>query len=90
MRESDVAKHLTRRVESYGGVVWRVSSTTPRGVPGHVVLLRDGAAVWVEIPTPARTLCAQAEKRHLELWKRGHRVVMLDSVQAVDQFMEAL
>lgn len=90
MRESDVAKHLTRRVESYGGVVWKVSSTTPRGVPGHVVLLRDGATVWVEIPTVSRTLCAQAENRHLELWKRGHRVVKLDSTEAVDRFLETI
>jgi hypothetical protein len=90
MRESDVAKHLTRRVENYGGVVWKVSSTSPRGVPGYVVLLHGGITVWVEIPTVSRTLCAQAENRHIELWQRGHRVVMLDTREAVDHFMETL
>jgi len=88
VRESKIEAHLRKRVLALGGLCWKVVSPGMIGVPDRVVLMPNCVAVWVELKAPGQLLRAAQQRRHVELWTRGHRVVALDSIEAVDKFME--
>jgi len=90
MRESDIEAYLVKRVVAYGGLCWKMTSPNLRGVPDRLVLMPQGWACWVELKAPGRLPRVQQTRRHAELRARGHRVVLLDSIAAVDYFMETL
>jgi hypothetical protein len=85
MRESKIEKHLAMRVKEAGGLCWKFSSPNLRGVPDRVVILTLGRLCWVELKAPGKLLQL---RRHADLRARGHRVVVLDSIEAVDAFVE--
>lgn len=88
MRESKIEGHLVKRVKELGGLCWKVTSPNLRGVPDRVVLMPEGQTCWVELKAPGKLPSPQQMRRHIELWKRGHRVVVLDSIEAVEHFLE--
>lgn len=87
MRESKIEKHLSARVKEMGGLCWKFTSPNLRGVPDRVVILTLGRFCWVELKAPGKKPTALQLRRHAELRLRGHRVVVLDSVEAVDAFV---
>lgn len=88
MRESQIEAHLRKRVTAMGGLCWKVTSPNLRGVPDRIVLMPEGRTCWVELKAPGKVPTIQQQRRHTDLWKRGHRVAVLDSIEAVDFFME--
>lgn len=88
MRESKVEAHLRKRVLQMGGLCWKFTSPGLRGVPDRVVLMPEGQICWVELKAPGRKPGPLQLRRHAEMRARGHRVVVLDSTEAVDYFME--
>ena len=88
MRESKIEAHLVKKVKEAGGLCWKFTSPNLRGVPDRVVLMPEGRICWVELKAPGRKPSPLQQRRHIELWQRGHRVAILDSIEAVDYFME--
>jgi hypothetical protein len=88
MRESKIEKHLAMRVKEAGGLCWKFSSPNLRGVPDRVVILTLGRLCWVELKAPGKLPNVLQLRRHADLRARGHRVVVLDSIEAVDAFVE--
>ena len=88
MRESKIEAHLAKRVKEAGGLCWKFTSPNLRGVPDRAVLMPGGRTCWVELKAPGKLPNPQQMRRHIELWHRGHRVVVLDTIEAVDYFME--
>lgn len=89
MRESQIEKRLADKIKFLGGLCWKFTSPNMRGVPDRVVILPQGKVVWVELKRPGAIPTAQQLRRHRELWKRGHAVVVLDSIESVDTFIQA-
>ena len=88
MRESTIEKHLALRVKEAGGLCWKFSSPNLRGVPDRVVILTLGRFCWVELKAKGKLPNVLQLRRHAELRERGHQVVVLDSIEAVDAFVD--
>ena len=87
MRESQIEKHLAMRVKEAGGLCWKFVSPNLRGVPDRIVLLQKGVLLFVELKAPGKKPTVIQLRRHAELRQRGHRVEVLDSINAVDAFV---
>ena len=90
MRESQIEAHLTQRVKALGGLCWKFTSPNLRGVPDRVLLMPEGQTYWIELKAPGQQPNRLQQRRHAELRARNHRILMLDSVEAVDYFLEAI
>jgi len=89
MRESEIERHLTKRVKAIGGLCWKFTSPQMRGVPDRVVLLPGGITYWVELKAPGKQPDDHQCRRHTEMWQRGHRVVVIDSIEGVERLLNA-
>lgn len=87
MRESTIEKHLAKRVADMGGLCWKFVSPNLRGVPDRAVILTLGRVCWVELKAPGKRPTVLQLRRHAELRLRGHKVVVLDSIEAVEAFV---
>lgn len=90
MRESQIEAHLAQRVKALGGLCWKFTSPNLRGVPDRVLLMPEGQTYWIELKAPGQQPNLLQQRRHAELLARNHRILMLDSVEAVDYFLEAI
>lgn len=88
VRESQVEKHLAKRVSALGGLCWKFTSPNLRGVPDRIVVMPCATVVFVELKAPGQVPEPHQTRRHLELTQRGARVAVLDSYAAVDKFLE--
>ena len=52
MRESQVEKHLAKRVAALGGLCWKFVSPNLRGVPDRIVVMPEGRVFFVELKAP--------------------------------------
>ena len=87
MRESTIEKHLCKQVVEAGGLCWKITSPNLRGVPDRLVMLTLGRACWVELKAPGKKPTALQLRRHAQLRNLGHKVVVLDTIEAVDAFV---
>lgn len=90
MRESKVEKHLATQVKKLGGLCWKFVSPNLRGVPDRVVVIPGGRVFFVELKAPGRTLRINQERRARELRQRGVLPLVLDSIEAVDAWLEVI
>lgn len=95
MRESQVEKYLVARVEAYGGTCEKFVSPSCRNVPDRLVCWAPTdpcgcpRVVFVECkatgkkPTPAQL------RDHRRRQEMGFRVYVVDSYEAVDDFIKS-
>lgn len=95
MRKSDLEKYLVARVKELGGEVRKVQWIGRRGAPDRLVMIHNhlryacptchshGFAVWVELKTPTATQL----REHERMRKMGQRVVVVDSVEGVEELL---
>jgi len=87
MLESTLERRLVREVKRIGGLAPKWTAPGNRGVPDRIVLLPGGRTVYVEMKAPGRKLTPLQERWADILRGLGHRVYMLDSVEAIDAFI---
>jgi len=96
MRESDVEKHLTKRVKAFGGDVRKVTWIAHRGAPDRLVMLPEvvsnGPAgtipaerFLVELKAPGKKLKAHQRREHERLRKYGWRIEVVDGIEDVEE-----
>lgn len=94
MRESRVERYLVRRVRELGGVALKFTSPGTSGVPDRLVVLRDvdaaGHTYLVEVKSPTGRLRKLQTHIHGLLRKAGAEVVVLKSVDEVDDWLNSL
>lgn len=88
MRESQVEKHLAKRVAALGGLCWKFVSPNLRGVPDRVVVMPEGRVFFVELKAPGEMPEPHQLRRHKELRMCGCLVLVLDSTTAIDYWLE--
>lgn len=88
MRESQVEKHLAKRVAALGGLCWKFVSPNLRGVPDRIVVMPYGCTFYIELKAPGELPEPHQLRRHAELRARGALVLVLDSTTAVDFWLE--
>lgn len=87
MLEKQIELRLKREVKRIGGWALKFVSPGISGVPDRIVVLPTGAVVFVELKAPGRKLRTLQLKRKEQLESLGCKVYVLDSYQAIDDFL---
>lgn len=99
MRESIIEKHLVKRVKELGGEVRKVQWVGRRGAPDRVVLVPPSRRpwfnldsskyhlIWVELKATGVKPEAHQLREHERMRKMGQRVVVIDSLEGVEELL---
>lgn len=101
MRERDIEAHLVKRVKALGGEVRKVAWVGRRGAPDRLVMLpyptywqspvsqeyERHYAVWVELKAPGKKAEPHQLREHNRMRKMGQRVVVIDSIEAIEELL---
>lgn len=96
MRERDIERYLVKRVKELGGEVRKVKWIGRRGAPDRVVMLPrqivkhdiwQRSAIWVELKATGKKPEPHQVREHERMRKLGQRVVVLDNIEDVDEFL---
>lgn len=99
--ETDVEDYLVKRVAACGGVAEKFSSPNRRNVPDRIVswpprlhqtmhgILRLAECVFVECKAPGEKPRTGQQRDHARRRAMGFRVYVVDTFDAVDQFIMA-
>jgi len=90
MLEKQIEARLKREVEKAGGLALKFISTGTGGVPDRIVLLPGKVVVFVELKVPGKKLSPLQLKRKKQLEALGFAVYVLDSYQALEEFIEGV
>lgn len=90
IRESAIEAHLVRRVKQAGGIAYKWVSPGNVGVPDRIVMMPGAYAAFVELKSTGQVPTAIQARQHVRLMKFGMRVLVLDSIEAVDRFVDRL
>ena len=84
MRESTIEKYLVQQVKAVGGEVRKVAWIGRRGAPDRVVMLPNGATLWVELKAPGVKPDPHQLREHERMRDMGQQVVVVDSIKDAD------
>lgn len=88
MLEKDIESYLREEVKKIGGKAYKFVSPGNDGVPDRLVCLPGGLTYFVELKAPGKKPSPLQRKRIAELDLLGQQVFVLDSIKAVDAFIE--
>lgn len=86
MGESEIERYFTACIRRAGG--WEKKFIS-RGVPDRIVVFK-GAVHFVELKALGKKLSAHQAREHKRLRNCGGNVWVIDSQEAVDDFMDYL
>lgn len=89
MRERNIEAYLRDRVKAMGGKAYKFVSPGNDGVPDRLVCLPGGEVAFVELKAPGKKPTRLQERQIERLDYLGFTTFVLDSCEAVDQFIEA-
>lgn len=100
MREREVEAHLVKRVRELGGECRKVQWIGRHGAPDRLVMLPPVMAqtdreewfwrertAWVELKAPGQKAKPHQVREHARMQAMGQRVVVIDSIDAVEEFL---
>lgn len=101
MRESQIEAYLVKRVKALGGEVRKVKWIGRRGAPDRLVMLPTrmdppalrcpktllAATIWVELKATGVEPEPHQVREHARMRRMGQRVVVIDSLQGVDEVL---
>lgn len=90
MREREVELYFKKRVKKEGGLSFKWSSPSHRGVPDQIAMFKNKGIYFVEIKSDTGRLSALQEHVGKELSKHGCRWVCLYGKKDVDKFFKEL
>jgi hypothetical protein len=88
IRERNVEAYFVRKVKEAGGETRKAAWIGRRGAPDRVVFLNG--TYWVELKAPGEKPRPEQLREHGRMRAHGAPVYVLDSFEAVDNFMGAL
>lgn len=88
MRESSVESHLRKQVKDAGGRAFKWVSPGNNGVPDRIVLFPGSVTIFVELKAPGKKPTALQKAQHAKIQATGHTVLVIDSKQSVDEFIQ--
>ena len=87
--EKHIEQHLVREVKKRGGVAYKFSSPSHRGVSDRVVCLQ-GQTWFVELKQPKGKLSALQVLFAAEMQRLGQRYICLWSKEDVDKWLNEI
>ena len=88
MKESKIEYLFTKRIKALGGQAIKFTSPGLSGVPDRIVLMPGGNIAFAEIKAPGKKLRPLQLHRKGELEDLGFKVYVIDSVSAIEEFIE--
>lgn len=88
MREKDIEKYLRDRTKQLRGKAWKWESPGNDGVPDRIVIFPGNRIYFVELKAPGKKPRPLQLKQMNDLKNFGCKVFMLDSKEAVDDFLK--
>jgi hypothetical protein len=88
MRENVIETYLRKRVQALGGKAYKWSSPGNRGVPDRLCFFPGAKAYIVECKAPGKKPTPLQAKVIHDLRQRGFIVLVLDSKELVDMFIQ--
>lgn len=89
MQEKEIEKYLVKRAKEMGGKAYKWVSPGNDGVPDRIVFFQ-GMTVLVELKAPGKKPTPLQIAKHKELAKLGQKVLVLDSKESVDCFVNTI
>ena len=86
MRESQIERHLVKRVKELGGEVRKVQWIGRHGAPDRLAM-QPGRTLWVELKAPGEKAKPHQVREHERMRKMGQRVEIVDSCERVDEVL---
>lgn len=83
MLERDIEKALVKRIKALGGLCEKFVSPSNIGVPDRLVTL-PGKILFVELKSPGKKPTAKQIKDHAKRRSYGCTVLVIDSLEGVD------
>ena len=97
--ERDIEAYLVKEIEKRGGVAEKFTSPNRRSVPDRLVLWPEATfenyapypawAEFVECKAPGEKPTKQQHRDHERRRAMGFRVIVVDSIEAVDTYLES-
>jgi len=89
MKEHLIETRLTRRVSEAGGLAWKWTSPSKRGVPDRIVVL-NGNVVFVECKSSTGKLSNIQKHVIAKMRDAGADVEVINSYEQIDELVERL
>lgn len=86
--EKTIETYLREEVKKLNGRAYKWESPGNAGVPDRIVLLPTGKVYFVELKAPGKKPTPLQIAQHRKLEMLGHNVYVLDSKEAVDEFIK--
>jgi hypothetical protein len=92
MRESTVEMHLRKKATAAGALVRKMFWPGHRGAPDRLVIWAEGLGRqpridFVELKAPGKKPDPHQEREHEKLRSMGCMVLILDNIEAVDDYI---
>lgn len=88
MLERSIESYLVKRVSDLGGIAYKFTSPSNRGVFDRLVVLPFGIIWFVELKSPKGKLSKLQEIFEAGMNEMEHQTIVLHSRDAVDTFIE--
>lgn len=88
LRERDIEAYLVRKMQEIGGIAFKFTSPSRRGVPDRLCLFPNGRMMFVELKRPGAKPTKLQEREHRRIQYLGQRVDVLDSKEQVLTLIE--
>lgn len=90
MNEKLIEKKLREKVKSLGGIALKLYSAYHTGLPDRLILMPGGRASFAEIKTTGKKPTMLQEKAIAELRALGFEAEVIDSQEALNNFLKEL
>jgi hypothetical protein len=87
VRERDIESYLVTRVKAMSGEVRKAKWIGRTGAPDRRVLLPGKSPVWVELKAPGVKPEAHQIREHNRMRRLGELVVVIDSLEGVEELL---
>lgn len=88
--EKAIEKHLVKLTKEIGLPCLKYSNPNMVGYPDRLIVLPDGAVVWVELKSKGRKPNKAQEIRIAELRGMGHKVEVIDNKADIEKLINWL
>lgn len=87
VKEKEIECYFCTQITNLNGIPFKFVSPGNAGVPDRLVVLPKGLVIFVELKAPGRKTRALQDRQIARLEGLGHWVEILDSFEAVDDFI---
>lgn len=88
VKEKEIECYFCTQIKKLKGLPFKFISPGNAGVPDRLVVLPKGLVVFVELKAPGKKTRASQDRQIARLEGLGHWVEILDSFEAVDNFID--